>query len=784
MDCVYHRVGEDRQTLGGDRGNPSWGVSLGSIVAGVLLLGLLSGCGSEPQSHIGTPGNAQVNLNISMPQNVAAISTPQSRWWVAIQQWLLATEAWAQSVTDISTLVVQVTGPGIPTPITARQPVTGATGGQVIPVTLDVPVGPERVFKVSGLSAGNISILQGESAPVTLAAGKTETVNIALRNISAPTAKAGSDQGDKLPGTRVTLDGSASSDPNGDQLLYRWSFTRRPPGSQAVLVNPTSVATTFTVDRDGEYVMQLIVNDGRVDSQPDTVIVSSTNVPPVAEAGSDQGGKIRGARITLDGSASSDPNGDPLTHRWSFTSRPEGSQAALSNPTSVSPTFTIDQDGDYKIQLIVNDGTVDSLPDIVTVNSTNVAPVARAGPNQAGAFPAGTVITLDGSASSDVNSDPLSYRWAFTNRPPGSQAVLSNATGVRPTFTIDRDGDYIIQLIVNDRRVDSPAATVLVTSRNIAPVANAGGNQGNKLPGDRITLNGSASSDPNGDPLTHRWSFTSRPVGSQAVLSSATAVSPTFTIDRDGIYVAQLIVNDGTLDSPPATVTITSINVAPVAEAGPAQTVTFPNDDVTLTVTLDGSASSDVNRDPLTHRWSFTAVPAANEGSCEPALNTATSVRPTFSPFRDCTGTYVVQLIVNDGTVDSLPSTVTITVLQPLRIDEPGNLPDGDTGQEYGIYDDDGGGLISSGYQLEGSGGVSPYKWTVVGMVNPVSGQLSPPLPQGLTLSSAGFISGAPVCGAEGTYVGIYRVTDSVGTSRSTTLQLRIFIGFNCDNDG
>jgi PKD domain len=633
----------------------------GLLFAAILFGAALSGCGPEQQPNVGPTGSAQVNLNITMPPNVAAVSTPQNRWWATIQQWFFVTEAWAQSVRDISTLVVQVTGPGIPSPITVRQPVTGATGGQVIPVTLDVPVGLERVFTVSGLTAENAAILQGRSAPVTLEVGKTETINIALQNVTAPTANAGQDQGGKLPGARITLDGGASSDPNGDQLTFRWSFATRPAGSQAVLVNPTSVSPTFTVDRDGDYIIQLIVKDGSVDSPPDTVLVSSTNVPPVAEAGQDQGGQRRGARITLNGSASSDPNGDPLTYRWAFTNRPTNSQAVLSNPTNVSPTFTIDQDGDYKIQLIVNDGTVDSPPDIVTVTSANVAPVAEAGPNQAGTFPAGTVITLNGSASSDVNGDPLTYQWAFTTRPSGSQAVLSSATAVSPTFTIDRDGDYIIQLIVNDRRVDSPTDTVLVTSRNIVPVANAGPDQGDKLPGDRITLNGNASADPNGDPLTYRWAFTTQPAGSQAVLSNSTSVLPTFTIDRDGNYVVQLIVNDGTADSPPDTVTITSINVAPVANAGPDQTVSFPNDDaVSLTVTLDGSASSDANRDPLTYRWSFTSSPPAFEGTCEPALQNATSASPSFSPF--CSGTYVVQLIVNDGTVDSPPDTVTIRV--------------------------------------------------------------------------------------------------------------------------
>lgn len=99
------------------------------------------------------------------------------------------------------------------------------------------------------------------------------------------------------------------------------------------------------------------------------------NNPPVADAGSDQNVTI-GSLVTLDGSASSDPDGDTLTYNWSFTSRPIGSNAAFSDSTVVNPTFTADVDGTYVISLVVNDGTVDGAPDTVTITASLTTAIA------------------------------------------------------------------------------------------------------------------------------------------------------------------------------------------------------------------------------------------------------------------------------------------------------------------------------------------------------------------------------------------------------------------------
>lgn len=206
-------------------------------------------------------------------------------------------------------------------------------------------------------------------------------------------------------GQTVTLDGSQSTDSDGDPLQYRWSLLV-PTRSQATLADPTVVQPPFTVDAPGTYFAQLIVNDGLVDSAPDTVTITTQNSRSVANAGPDQTIFV-GDTVHLNGSKSSDVDGDLLTYAWSVVSRPDGSAATLSDPLTVTPTFVVDLPGTYTVQLIVNDGALASAADTVTITTQNSRPVANAGPDQTVAV--GATVHLDGSASSDADGDDLLY---------------------------------------------------------------------------------------------------------------------------------------------------------------------------------------------------------------------------------------------------------------------------------------------------------------------------------------------------------------------------------------
>jgi hypothetical protein len=194
-----------------------------------------------------------------------------------------------------------------------------------------------------------------------------------------------------------------------------------------------------------------------------------------------------------------------------------------------------------------------------TPPATNAAPIAQAGTDQT--VPKGTQVTLDGSGSSDPDYDFLTYQWTLTQKPGGSLAQLGGATSVSPIFTPDLEGNYEISLVVSDGKLNSAISSVTITGVNTAPVANAGSNQYSTV-STQITLDGSGSSDPNGDAISFNWNFSLRPAGSNVILTNPTNPNPFFTPDLAGLYELRLIVNDGNLDSVVATVRVAVVSAA------------------------------------------------------------------------------------------------------------------------------------------------------------------------------------------------------------------------------
>jgi len=187
------------------------------------------------------------------------------------------------------------------------------------------------------------------------------------------------------------------------------------------------------------------------------------NNPPVANAGQDFAISL-GQEAVLNGSSSSDPDGDALTYTWILKSKPVGSQSTLVNASGVTVKFTPDVLGEYVAELSVSDGNNQAVKDEVkvTVNQLpNNAPVANAGPAQT--VNVGQKVALDGSTSADPDNDPLTYTWVFKSKPAGSMSTVTNADKAKAEFTPDIAGEYVAELSVSDGKGGTTKAEVKIT---------------------------------------------------------------------------------------------------------------------------------------------------------------------------------------------------------------------------------------------------------------------------------------------------------------------------------
>lgn len=272
-------------------------------------------------------------------------------------------------------------------------------------------------------------------------------------------------------------------------------------------------------------------------------------------------------------------------------------------------------------------------PGVLLDPAANTAPIAVVGGPYMGE--AGTTeIQFDGSESSDADSDALSFAWDFGDG--------SSASGMMPTYTYPAAGNFEVRLVVNDGRTNSEpgvtSATISAPPMNIAPTADPGGPYDGE-PGQLIEFNGAGSSDPNGDTLTYAWDFGDGAMGN--------GVSLTHVFDGDGTYTVSLTVSDGQASNTAtttATIATAPANRAPTADAGGPY-----GGDIGATIRFNGGASSDPDNDTLSYLWDF------GDGT------TDAGVAPGHA-YNEA-GTYRVNLVVNDGSLDSEPAITTVEII-------------------------------------------------------------------------------------------------------------------------
>lgn len=129
-------------------------------------------------------------------------------------------------------------------------------------------------------------------------------------------------------------------------------------------------------------------------SPPDAIFANGFEMPnqaPIADPGNDQTASV-GSPSTLDGSGSSDPDGDPLSFAWSIVQRPTNSGTELFHADLADPVLIPDRAGVYVVQLVVSDGDLFSAPATIEVTATG----ALAGSSMIG--PAGGAVGLPDGA--------------------------------------------------------------------------------------------------------------------------------------------------------------------------------------------------------------------------------------------------------------------------------------------------------------------------------------------------------------------------------------------------
>jgi len=365
----------------------------------------------------------------------------------------------------------------------------------------------------------------------------------------------------------------------------------------------------------------------------------AVNHPPTAAPGGPYAG-VEGASPSFSGSGSSDPEGDAITYAWTFGDGTSG--------TGATPSHTYADNGTYTVSLTVTDSK-GAASSAVTTTATiaNAIPAVSLPGNQAAT--AGIAYSLSAPFSDvGVNDSPWDYSidWGDGSTPTTGSAT-SQTTAIAASHTYAAGGTDTVRVTVTDK--DGGAGTaktpVTVAAVNHPPTAVAGGPYSG-TEGAAVVLNGTGSSDPDGDAITYAWTFGDGTTG--------TGATPSHVYADNGGYTVSLTVTDSKgAPSTPASAPVTVANVAPTVSA-PASLAANAGSPVTLNATFSDPGTRDAS-------WVYTITWGDGTAATTGSVTSQTGVSAAHTYAAAGTNTAVVTVTDKDGGVGSGQTLITVS---------------------------------------------------------------------------------------------------------------------------
>ena len=294
--------------------------------------------------------------------------------------------------------------------------------------TIDA-TGPTTTRSYSTLGSYDITLTVVDNNGATQSA--THTINI--RN-NPPVAEFSPADGSRYAqGDGIDFDATASNDPDGTIVEYRWDF------DSDGTTDSTEPTLTYAFINSGTFDVTLTVvdNDGRSSSVTHTLEITD-NTGPTATFTPPSGTNVKvNTVVTFDASASSDPEDNPLTYRWDF----DGDGTVDETTNNPQTTYTYTQTQSVDVTLTVDDGFANYDSVTHTLNVYGDPPIASFTPTS-GSYTVGDTQTFDGRGSSDPEGELTNYRWTVDGN-----FVSSSSTY---THTFSNSGTRTVRLQVTD----------------------------------------------------------------------------------------------------------------------------------------------------------------------------------------------------------------------------------------------------------------------------------------------------------------------------------------------